>query len=162
MEMSILLLLPLCALPAVFVAHVLVRHVPILRGANHAGQKQVLTLVMVVSLLLAGLAFFLNDGGSTDRLVGSLYVFVSSLLYTYTYFHVFNMSHTARRIQLLILQLQGRRDSSAYSPQIMLSLRLERLKKMSCICEKDGRLYAPMGIILVVAVILRQIRRVFY
>ena len=160
--MSILLLLPLCALPAIFFAHLLVRHLAWLRGTNHAGQKQVLALVALVSLLFAILAVYLNDGGVVDRFVSAFYVFVTSLLYTYTYFHIFNMSHTARRIHILIMQLQGRLGSEAYSPQTMLGLRLARLKKMGCIHEQDGKLYAPLGAVVIVAVILQKLRRVFF
>ena len=75
-----------------------------------------------------------------------------SLLYaftTYTYFHVFNMSETSRRVRMLAaIALRNLRDvnsiSEIYDEDQMIRVRLGRLIALGQIQEKKG-LYYPRG-----------------
>lgn len=75
------------------------------------------------------------------------YLFAVYLLMAYVYFHVFNMSETARRIRILA---QGHRSGKVvkdemvqnYTPGQMIDLRVERLKALGEISLRDGR-YLP-------------------
>lgn len=64
----------------------------------------------------------------------------------YAYFHLFNMSETARRIRLLFEILQSRgitpRDlESRYRPQEIIKARLERFVASGQLCLREGRYY---------------------
>jgi hypothetical protein len=82
----------------------------------------------------------------------------------YAYFHLFNMSETARRIRIL-LQL---RESGGltkpqlldqYSPQNMVEARLKRLQKMGVICSTQEGNYRTCNSIAVMIARLFQIIR---
>ena len=62
----------------------------------------------------------------------------------YSYFHIFNMSETARRIRLLYElylagQLKSSDISSSYNPQDILLVRIDRLISMGQIKQADNR-----------------------
>ncbi|MBF0315052.1 MAG: hypothetical protein HQK52_16635 [Oligoflexia bacterium] len=61
---------------------------------------------------------------------------------TYSYFHLFNMSDTARRIKLLILIHRGKNiTNDNYSIESMIEVRLQRLHKMRQIYQDADSYY---------------------
>lgn len=82
----------------------------------------------------------------------------------YAYFHVFNMSETARRIRILLHVLthenanaEGLRDN--YSPRDMVGARLDRLEQMRQIARgPDGRFRVAGRLLLSVARAIRAWR----
>ena len=86
---------------------------------------------------------------------------------SYVYFHVFNMSETARRIRILIhLHENGpsnlRDFKHDYNPEIMVNLRLERLLEMNEITLDDSGTYRLNGkIFLFVANLFSILRKIF-
>lgn len=99
---------------------------------------------MVVVLWLAIAADLLND---TEGLVSTiLYSLIVYNAFGYTYFHIFNMSETARRIRLLFEirtagTLTGEQINNLYGSSDMFEVRIERLLSMAQIEMKDGRYY---------------------
>lgn len=111
-------------------------------------QLTVVICVVIGYLPLGGVLWRLYTGGLADRpLEAGLSVFYAFIVYTalaYSYFHLFNMSETARRIKILaLLNRYGAsgpdRLGSGYGAGEMLEARLERLRSTGQIREADGR-----------------------
>ncbi|MCK8235422.1 hypothetical protein, partial [Erwinia amylovora] len=84
----------------------------------------------------AACATALARGASPTECV---YVFIVSGAIAYSYFHLFNMSLTARRIHLLIRQLgQEVNPGERYDAARVISLRLARLEQMGILREEGG------------------------
>jgi len=98
----------------------------------------------------------------------SMLVF-SSIVYNgiaYAYFHVFNMSETARRIHILLHVLthndvNAENLSENYLPRSMASVRLDRLEKMGQIVRgTDGRFRIDRKLLLFAARVIRVCRQI--
>ncbi len=84
----------------------------------------------------------------------------------YTYFHVFNMSETSRRIRLLFAAASRRmgEDSApenVYDERLMIRARLDRLKALRQIREENGRVFSRGALLPAAAVALRGLSRLF-
>ena len=77
---------------------------------------------------------------------GTFFVFswFNSVLLAHVYFHIFNMSETARRIKLLEAIRTGEQQSqsSLYTAEALVSIRLERLLALAKIRVEGGRYFA--------------------
>jgi hypothetical protein len=78
----------------------------------------------------------------------------------YSYFHVFNMSETARRIRILSElyisgSLSAEEISRAYSGEVLLGVRFDRLVATGQLEERGGR-YVRAGRLLYVAALLTR------
>lgn len=96
----------------------------LLKGSN---QKRALIAILVSLSLFSILWVFLGDGWMT-----SFYAFFYSLLVGYSYFHLFNMSETSRRIKILVTlsgqsPLSLREMGQFYKEDEVVSVRMERL-----------------------------------
>ena len=95
------------------------------------------------------------------------YLFAVYLLMAYVYFHVFNMSETARRIRILA---QGHRSGKVvkdemvqnYTPGQMIDLRVERLEALGEISLRDGRYLPSRMRLLPAARLVFFLRRVIF
>ncbi len=65
----------------------------------------------------------------------------SCLLLNHLYFHIFNMSETARRVKILIDIYLGKTFKEGTKEEQMIETRLQRLLKLQKIEEKEGRIY---------------------
>lgn len=141
-------LLPMVCPLSCFTAHMIAR---LLIGP--VGQKGVAicALASAISWGIFGLASGLWPGG---------YFFFTSLCFGYAYFHLFNMAFTARRIELLIRKLEGR--ESGYEPRQMVQQRITRLRQLGTLTEQGGRLKLKPGPLLLAALGIGQLRRLFY
>jgi len=89
------------------------------------------------------------------------------LLIAYVYFHVFNMSETARRIRILA---QSHREGKVvkdemiqdYSPEQMIDLRVERLEALGEISLREGRYLPGRMRLLPAAKLVFFLRRVIF
>ena len=121
-------------------------------------------LVSVNSLLYLSLALCFTN--HPIHLEDAVYFFLTSLLYSYSYFHIFNMANTARRIQILILQYQRECglviEEKPYNGKFMIEQRLERLLATDVIEERENQLYIRQGLMLCAAKILSRMRALFY
>lgn len=94
--------------------------------------------MLLVRLLVA------RDGGSAPSPVDVTYGALVYVCLAYSYFHVFNMSETARRIRILAElylagPLSGREISRLYSGEGLLEARLDRLVATRLLELRDGR-----------------------
>lgn len=106
---------------------------------------------LAIASALGGLPFmtalvlpFLQDlyGAELERAI--VYGLIVYCCLAYSYFHLFNMSETARGIKILYeLQINGKLSPAEidkrYSPQDMLKVRLARLVALKQLTEKEGR-----------------------
>lgn len=93
--------------------------------------------LLVLANIISPLVLFSIFGNWTQTLgVSNLFV-----LFSYLYFHFFNMSLTSRRIHLLIcnhLEIQSEEKDSA---KVAVENRLSRLKDLGQICEINKKYY---------------------
>jgi len=111
---------------------------------------------------------YIGGLGSPERSLASLYALVVYVLLAYTYFHLFNMSETARRIRILreiyaAGRLSAEEIAGRYSAEAIFANRIERLLATGQIKEvggeggeggKDGRRYVLSGRLLYTAALL--------
>ena len=109
------------------------------KGAVLSGPLGLIPLLGLFCLLMVGRA-----GTGTSLAWTALYVFASYACFSYVYFHLFNMSETARRIRILVQgresgTLPDREMSAQYTPEAMIALRLNRLVSLRELRIRDGR-----------------------
>ena len=108
------------------------------KGAILSGPIGLIPLLVLFSLLVPERA----AGGSAAWT--ALYVFGLYACSAYVYFHFFNMSETARRIRILVHGAAGglvpaKEIGSAYTPEGMVAIRLERLVALRELRVEGGR-----------------------
>ncbi len=139
-------------------------HALLMRAGLRRMQSRQMTALITSAVLAPFLAavlwhLYLSGLDSADRLAASLYATLVFCLMSYTYFHFFNMSETARRIKMVIeigksdglpaAALKGR-----YNAGLMVDNRIERLKAAGQICEKDGKFRLNARLIYYAALIV--------
>ena len=132
-------------------------------------QRYLIWMVIVSNLPLLVITVFLTwiGGSSVGNVISSiLYVLLAFNAFGYAYFHLFNMSETARRIKILMaisdrgLQFQSEVEEQ-YSPSDMIRQRLDRLEDMGQIRKDDeGNYLISSRSLLGVAVIFRYARNI--
>lgn len=128
--------------------------------APATGPQMTVVFCAVIGLfpMAAGLWYvYLSEltGLPLELLFGALYGVIIYTALAYVYFHLFNMSETARRIKILSLlyrdgAVEKGRFGSGYGAGEMLEARLERLIATGQIREAGGR-YIPAGKVLYLA-----------
>ncbi len=95
------------------------------------------------------------------------YLFSVYLLLAYVYFHIFNMSETARRIRILAQSHQAGlvvKDEmvQSYTAEQMIALRVDRLLALNEINLKDERYLPARGSLLPAAKMVFFFRRIIF
>ena len=110
--------------------------------------------------LVAGLITW-RDGGGSAELLFSLF---GGALLAHIYFHIFNMSETARRIRLLIEIKEGSETPLAetYTPENMISIRLARLRELKQADWVEGRYFARNSWLLWTALAIHSHERLLF
>jgi len=135
-------------------------HIALVRAVKALGKKvnqQAFLFLIIIGLnpLIAASGYGITQGLSFEDVISTIFYLL--LVYNslgYVYFHLFNMSDTARRIKLLILIAQGKLQNieeieADYSPRAMLKTRIERLLGMKQIeAVEDGRLVIKGSLLL--------------
>lgn len=126
--------------------------------------RQALTVLAILVLVPIQIAFAFLTGGELSRL---LFFGLLALLTGHVYFHIFNMSETARRIQILIRikKRQGAAGSSgmeSYSSEEILKVRLGRLVELRQVKVREGKYHWRASILLVASVILKMYERILF
>lgn len=105
-------------------------------------------IVIVLSTILGYFLYFLILsflGKQSRDWTEYLYLFLVYSFSTYTYFHIFNMSETARRIRLLFAvarnQTDFRETEDLYEESEMIEIRLKRLESLKQIKRIGDRVY---------------------
>lgn len=145
---------------ALVVIHVLVSRYSVAMHSAQSPQRSLAKLILSLNIpVLAGVLAVARADGYQGAEMVSMLVF-SAVVYNgigYAYFHVFNMSETARRVRILLFLLThpGMQVSSIqgeYSPRTMMTTRLERLEKMGQIVRAaNGRLHVSNRTLLTAA-----------
>jgi len=155
--MLALVLVPLAAPPMLLLLHAMLQ-----RLAPAGPPQRVAIRACALGALPTGLAVVAV--GARD--VGSVaYVAIVYAGVAYAYFHLFNMSETARRIRLIreidrhgsLAEAEVRR---AYSDDEVVDTRLARMLAMGHLVEKDGRYVAGSPALLLAARVLDAWRSV--
>lgn len=125
--------------------------------------KQSRIKVAALSSLGTALAISFGVASSLQSLLFSLVV---TLALAQVYFHVFNMSESARRIQIL-LQIRAGKDplqekKQNYSPEDLVRIRLDRMFQMGTIEEKNGNLFPRRGLLFYAALFIKQYERLLF
>jgi hypothetical protein len=118
-------------------------------NSNLSNQAVVLATLLIFNVPVLGLAWVIVGADVTAL----AYVFVAVNCFGYFYFHLFNMTETARRIKILCgihtARVKRLSDLKAYySTEKALELRLERLEKLSQIRRLDNGTYLLHGRLL--------------
>ncbi len=147
-ELFLIFLLLLTLTPLVLAsALAVIMRLPMVRKRRIPGQVMVVSCALLGNIPFGGAAYviYLQRLSSTEEFISGIIYFL--LVYNaiaYSFFHVFNMSETARRIKILSeiraagsLEVEGLR--SCYSNREMLSNRIERLLASGQIEKEDTR-----------------------
>lgn len=149
------------SLVALLLAHLLTSRYGVIRQLSLSPQLALVRLVLFFNVPVLGGAWliaFYEDRGTPETIYALLFAFLVFNGIAYAYFHIFNMSETARRIRML-LQIRQTGPSGLriqelereYSPQDMIEARLDRLVKMhQLVLDDDGR-YRASGQVLLLA-----------
>lgn len=113
------------------------------KNTSRSPQNSLLAIILVGNMpLLLGIVMIgaIKNVPVLELVFVFIYVLIVYHCVLYAYFHLFNMSETARRIRILLqlrelgsLTKQELRD--IYSPQNMVETRLNRLQKMGIVCR---------------------------
>ena len=142
-----------------------------LRGKKQGSQqKLVMRLCLVTSFASGALALWLFRAAPVgDIALSSLYVFLISGLFGYCYFHLYNMSETARRIRILVgiycahHGLTPVKSSDAqYDSKTIIANRLSRLEQAGSIVRQGDRYLARAGVMLAAAKFFSFCRKLYY
>lgn len=109
--------------------------------------QRVAILSCITGILPAGLlawVLYLKNFSGTELFLSALYGVLVYACLSYAYFHLFNMSETARGIRILYeLKQNGHLTASEidgrYSSKQMLEIRLQRLEALGQIELRNGR-----------------------
>ncbi len=144
----------------VLASHIFFLRVPVfLKGS---AQKDLISVLMVCNILAWMLFFFMmTEDADAFKVV---YFVLSTSLISYCYFHIFNMSETARRIKVLLNVLSGKWVSMKdvgkyYSETDPVSIRLERLEALGQISKDGEGNYCIKGTVLKTAASVVQVLR---
>lgn len=87
------------------------------------------------------------------------YMFLLYVFSVYTYFHIFNMSETSRRVRMLFAvarksSLDPRELEAIYDDRLMIQARLDRLVALGQIRAENGRYFSRGKLFPIVAEVL--------
>lgn len=102
-----------------------------------------------------------------DGRLGALYVLIVSLSFAHVYFHIFNMSETARRIRILTSAYAAQKEGvpwrlpEAYTPQAMIEERITRLKTMGALARNNEKWVTRFHPLLIATLVIEKYKRLF-
>jgi hypothetical protein len=148
----ILLVSPVIALSV----HIAMSRIQLLLRSGISAQLVCILSVLAGNAPVLALVWYFSSGGAEARMPALAPTIIYTLMVYnalgYSYFHLFNMSETARRIRILYeLNSKGSMEISAvssyYETGDILKVRLERLVKMGQL-KVEGRRYVLSGRLL--------------
>lgn len=146
------LFLAIGSFPSIFLAHLLYERIWAKKNPPRSRQKAVAAICFFVSLLFS---------------LAGLYVFIVSISFAHVYFHIFNMSETARRIRILTSAYAGQKEGTPwetpreYTPERMIEERMERLQAMRAIVSKEGKFVTRFHPLLIATLVIEKYKRLF-
>ena len=165
------LVLILISLILPFLVHLLIVRVLGLFKEKALRQKGAIVSIPLgfIPLLLLFYLWEIRGGRTfgTGILWPAIFLFGVYLLFAYVYFHLFNMSETARRIRILAQSSpHGRIEKDEmekhYTGRQMLAIRLERLVSLKELRLTEGRYTIRRGWLLLPATVVFAFRRILF
>lgn len=120
---------------------------PVEGRSPQAFLARLVAVLNIPVMVVTGLIGWAEARATGETLLMMVFVLVVFNCAAYAYFHVFNMSETARRIRMLLyLYEQGGATAeklrTAYSPADIITTRLQRLVEMRQVARRaNGRYY---------------------
>jgi hypothetical protein len=153
---------PIVAIPLATPFILLILHAVMQRLMRGSPPQRVAFLVCALGVVPVGAAVFLAGVHDLGSLV---YVGLAFPCIAYSYFHLFNLSETARRIRLIreIDRCGGMTEEEirrAYTEDDVVDIRLARMSAMGHLVERDGRYFGGSPILLFAARVLDGWRNV--
>ena len=136
------------------ILHILVQRVKIIKiFLPNSPQKKLITCSILVDICL--ITYLITFG---DEYQLTTYIFILTILIQYSYFHFFNMSLTARRINIIIEIYNNNANLNySYTSDIMISNRLKRLVELKQIKIENERVVLISNTFLIIGRILSLI-----
>lgn len=151
------LALPPVVAMVTFLMHVVVNHL-VLPGPRQRSPQRVALLVSLASAV-ACTAVVAALRGPADLAFAAV---VSGCI-AYCYFHLFNMSETARRIRILTTHLLGVPvDDLSYPLEAMIDARIDRLIMLAALRQTDGCFRPTRSPLLAATIVLDWWRGVLF
>jgi hypothetical protein len=148
----------------IFLVQALVCRLSSFRGLPR--QKMAVLCCLAGTILVCLSIKFLEGRGWGEQLADWIFVGMSALGLSHVYFHVFNMSETARRIRILTELKQDRKlgdeGESGYSATNMFRVRLERLVSLHQIRKEGDRYFALPTLLAWVATLFKAYERMLF
>lgn len=147
--------------PLIFLTHLLYERIGAKIFPPRSRQKAVVIIGVLTSLVCASITF------AYDGWLDGLYVLIVSLGFAHVYFHIFNMSETARRIRILTSAYAAQKEGVSwqchveYTPERMIEERIERLQAMRAIELKEGKFVTRFHPLLIATMMIDQYKRLF-
>jgi uncharacterized membrane protein len=138
------------------------------KNSSSSPQNRLLGIILVgnIPLLFGTLMIVtIKKFPVSEFFVLSIYALIVYNCVLYAYFHLFNMSETARRIRILLHlreagSLTKQQLLDIYSPQHQVESRLKRLQKMGVICcTQNGSYRTSNRIAVMIARLFKAIRK---
>lgn len=123
-------------------------------------QKWTIMVLLFVTLFMTASSFWLLGPETTPIQV--LYLFITSACFNYFYFHVFNMSETARRIHIITALEANESDLQTYTPDNMIDTRIQRAMDLGVLMKKDHGFYAKKGALLYASLFFEKARSLLF
>ena len=151
------------------VIHLVISRRLVLYRAKALRQKGAIMSIIAGVLPLAGLFIVLETamGGKNGLFWRSFYLLGVYFLFGYVYFHVFNMSETARRIRILA---HGHREGKVvkeeltqnYTRKQMVEIRIARLLALGELHRRNSNFIIGRGLLLMPARAVFAFRRTIF
>jgi len=138
------------------------------KNSSSSPQNRLLAIILIGNIpLLFGILMIgaIRNVPVLEFFILIIYALIVYNCVLYAYFHLFNMSETARRIRILLhLRESGglakQQLIALYSPQNMVEARLKRLQKMGVICTtQEGNYRISNRIAVMIARLFQVIRK---
>ena len=154
--------LAISSLPVIFLVHFCYEWTWAKNHPPRSRQKAVARICLWVALVNTLLAV------AWEGRIPALYVLLVSLNFAHVYFHIFNMSETARRIKILTSAYSSQKEGSPwltpqeYTPRAMIEERITRLKTLGAIQKTDDNKWVTRFHPLLIATLaIEQYKRLF-
>lgn len=117
-----------------------------------SSQKRLIYLSCLITITFFSYMLIFNDS-----FIECIYFLLLLSSLQYTYFHFFNMSQTARRVNMLIRIVENKQDSlnSKYNSKKIVENRIQRLIALNQIEYRNSYLYLKSNFFYCIGTILR-------
>lgn len=120
---------------------------------------QIFYIKFSIFFIVVSFTFFLLLKVDIDTI---LFYEFNNILFIYSYFHILNMSETARRIEMLISIKNNNFNVKKYNSNLMIKNRIERLKKFSWIVQNRNNFQINCKYPLYVAYLFKFLRKILF